>query len=345
MGTFQDFLAVLGQRESSGDYGIVSPAGYLGMYQMSEILLVDIGWLGSDGKYDNNYTNGGMWTSKAQGYGVTNKDTFLSNSAAQDAAVTEALDKNWNTYLKSYRQYAGQTLNGYDLTMSGLVAAAHLVGWSKVKTFLESGGTADATDGNGVKLTTYLKEFANYDLPSNFSDNLGSGNLLKGGSGKDKFDGKAGSDTIKGNGGADTIYGGADGDKLYGEVADKEALSGSAGGDEIYGGQGDDTIFATQSDGDDKYYGGDDTKAGGTSDGTDVLDMTKVTGNVAIEWDASSKGFKITSNAGTDTIVSIDEIKLASGTNVTLIMSVTSALTEATTLKITGDNLTFSLSS
>ena len=60
-------------------------------------------------------------------------------------------------------KYIGCTINGVKITKSGLLAAAHLSGAGNVKSFL-NGGIDDFKDGNGTKLTTYLKEFSNYNF-------------------------------------------------------------------------------------------------------------------------------------------------------------------------------------
>jgi hypothetical protein len=79
----------------------------------------------------------------------------------QDLAFKLYADKNWE-YLGNYTKFVGKKKNGVLITKSGLVAACHLVGHSKVKLFLRKG--IDSKDANGVKLTVYLKMFKGYNI-------------------------------------------------------------------------------------------------------------------------------------------------------------------------------------
>ena len=45
---------------------------------------------------------------------------------------------------------------------SGILAAAHLGGAGNVKKFFRNG--KNFADGNGTKMTSYMKRFANYQL-------------------------------------------------------------------------------------------------------------------------------------------------------------------------------------
>lgn len=160
--TFTDFLGALAQRESSMNPGSInSKTHYMGLFQMGEGALQDVGVYGGDGTQTNDWL--GAWSGK---YGATSKAAFLANPDAQIQAETAYLNKVWNSYLapKGAASYLGQTINGITITQSGLVAAAHLVGQGKVLDWLASNGRIQPADGNGTRLTEYLQRFAGYSL-------------------------------------------------------------------------------------------------------------------------------------------------------------------------------------
>ena len=63
---------------------------------------------------------------------------------------------------KTIKQYHIDTINGIDITDSGILAAAHLAGPGNVKKFFRKG--YEFKDGNGTKMTSYLQRFSNYKL-------------------------------------------------------------------------------------------------------------------------------------------------------------------------------------
>ena len=135
MTTYQDFLTALGFQESSGNYSAVNSLGYIGKYQFGETALIDIGYYVVDGTSKNDWI--GSWTATS---GVSSKSQFLSNfNNVQENAILAYMVKQWN-YLNSVKQYEGQTLNGIKITISGMLAGAHLVGQSGEKNYLNSGG-------------------------------------------------------------------------------------------------------------------------------------------------------------------------------------------------------------
>ena len=160
--TYTDFLAALGKRESS-----LNPAAdnakthYIGLFQMGEAALQDVGVYKGDGTKTNDWLGG--WTGK---FGASSKAAFLADPNAQIQAETAYLNRVWNSYLAPYGagNYVGKTINGILITQSGLVAASHLVGAGKVKTWLSSNGATVPVDGSGTKMTEYLQKFGGYAL-------------------------------------------------------------------------------------------------------------------------------------------------------------------------------------
>jgi hypothetical protein len=64
---------------------------------------------------------------------------------------------------KELKNYVGKTINGVEITESGLLAAAHLGGVGSVKKFLKSNGKRIKTDGYGTSIQNYINKFGGYD--------------------------------------------------------------------------------------------------------------------------------------------------------------------------------------
>jgi hypothetical protein len=138
-----DFLEKLSYRESRNNWKI-SKKGYIGQYQLGKYAFKDIGK--DEIKHDDFQKNPNIYPEIEQ-----NQD------------VIKLLKKN-KTYLKNYYKYIGQTINGIEITESGILAAAHLVGQKSIKNFLDSNGKKDRKDGNGTRCSDYLKYFSGYTL-------------------------------------------------------------------------------------------------------------------------------------------------------------------------------------
>lgn len=150
---FDAYAAAIRQRESSGDYTRVNDGGYTGAYQFGKSALIDAGFMDRSGN----------WTSYAQSLGINSMEDFKNNPEAQDTAFQNLTKKNWD-YLRNYLPYVGKTIGGVPITVSGLLAGAHLVGQGDVKKFLDSNGTIVPVDGNGTPVTEYMKKFGGYDF-------------------------------------------------------------------------------------------------------------------------------------------------------------------------------------
>jgi hypothetical protein len=132
------FLDAIGFRESSNNYKAVNQFGYLGKYQFGRKTLNAIG-------FEN----------------ISNRE-FLANPSIQEEAMLILLKKNKHTLRREIKKYVGKTINGIYITESGILAAAHLGGAGNVKKFFRKG--YEFRDGNGTKMTSYMKRFANYQL-------------------------------------------------------------------------------------------------------------------------------------------------------------------------------------
>lgn len=131
------FLEAIGMRESSNRYDVVNGWGYMGKYQF------------------------GKRTLKSLGYDVS-KEQFLNSPYLQESAMLDLLLHNKKILQKYIDKWEGKTINGREITESGILAAAHLAGPGNVKRFLKKG--KEFRDGNGTKLTSYLTQFSGYKL-------------------------------------------------------------------------------------------------------------------------------------------------------------------------------------
>lgn len=157
-------------RESSGRHAVVEDehGNYLGLYQMGKAALMDAGYFRikdaekSDTNYDQDWQ--GTWTGKL---GVNSRKDFLTNPEVQEIAIRE-YHHMVERYLKSYlkkefnytQEYHGKEIGGILMTKGAILAAGHLVGHTKLAQFIASNGTKDATDGNGVPCSEYLRFFS-----------------------------------------------------------------------------------------------------------------------------------------------------------------------------------------
>ncbi|CAH1666105.1 hypothetical protein [Chelatococcus asaccharovorans] len=205
--TFDDFINKLGLFHSSNRYDAVNSTNHLGRFQFGEAALIDIGMVRNDGKpIDNDFSGG--WTGK---YGINSKEEFLASHEAQDMAIRDFLGKQAH-FLRDFLHYDGQSINGHDISISGLLGAAHLAGAGGVRRFLKSGGDYNPSDANGASLIQSLDRFHGYDAPYTVDPSrnytfVGSNgpDVIRGYDGNDYFVAGAGSDTFDGGDGEDTI--------------------------------------------------------------------------------------------------------------------------------------------
>jgi len=131
------FLDAIGHQESRNRYHIVNRYGYMGRYQF------------------------GKSTLKTLKIKVSRRQ-FLKDTLLQEEAMLKLLLHNKKRLQKHIDKYEGQLVHGILVTESGLLAAAHLGGQGSVKKWFRNGRVKK--DGNGVKITSYMKRFAGYKL-------------------------------------------------------------------------------------------------------------------------------------------------------------------------------------
>ena len=131
------FLDVIGHQESGNRYHIVNRYGYMGKYQF------------------------GKSTLRTLRIKVSKKE-FLKDTLLQEEAMLKLLLHNKKRLQKYINKYEGKVVHGILVTESGLLAAAHLGGQGSVKKWFRNGRIRK--DGNGVKITSYMKRFGGYIL-------------------------------------------------------------------------------------------------------------------------------------------------------------------------------------
>jgi hypothetical protein len=135
--SFIAFKQALAFKESQGRYDIVNQFGYAGKYQFGGAALRSVG--------------------------IKDRREFLSNPALQEKAFEALLAINKHNLQKEIEQYSGMVISGIEITESGILASAHLLGANSVKRFLRNNGKIRITDGYGTTMRSYMKKFAGYD--------------------------------------------------------------------------------------------------------------------------------------------------------------------------------------
>lgn len=135
--SFLAFRQALAFRESQGRYDLVNKFGYIGKYQFGKASMHAVG--------------------------VYNRAEFLKNPILQEEAFKALLAINKHLLKNEIENYSGMTINGIEVTESGILAAAHLLGAYSVKKYLRSKGRVSQRDGFGTNIRTYMKKFGGYD--------------------------------------------------------------------------------------------------------------------------------------------------------------------------------------
>lgn len=214
--TYQDFLNALGFRESSSipdgaqNYDAENPFGFIGKYQFGEAALHDLNYYGTDNSDGNLFKNDwvGNWSGKN---GIYSKQDYLNSGFVQEMII-----RDWQTVLWSrirflaLDKYEGQILNGQSITLSGMLAAAHLIGTGSrssdtagLKGYLLSGATFSPGDKNGTSANDYMNLFEDFQTP--FSVDHSMDEIITGGAGSDILQGFGGNDTLIGNEAIDAV--------------------------------------------------------------------------------------------------------------------------------------------
>ncbi|MND71918.1 Peptidase family M23 [compost metagenome] len=177
------FICAVSRMESSSDLSLPLTApvnirasqnknsrGYIGFFQFGEAALIDLGYY-KHWKDNSDKTEANDWTGSWVGHnGVNSLSDFLKSSAKQVQIIGEWIDLLCKRLRnRSFNEYYGKIINGIEITESGAIAGAHLVGDGGLGSFLGvSGykGNYKEVDGNNVHISKYIEMFNHYDLES-----------------------------------------------------------------------------------------------------------------------------------------------------------------------------------
>jgi hypothetical protein len=151
MKNFEEFRKAIAKRESSNNYKAVNKFNYLGAYQFGWQRLYDLGI----------YIKELAKLPKKENQIIISINEFLNNPKLQDKVFYYHIKQLANIINKRYKNYIGKKINNIEITLSGLVAGAHLLGLGNVSKFLRG---FEVKDGFNTPISSYIKDFANYDL-------------------------------------------------------------------------------------------------------------------------------------------------------------------------------------
>ena len=144
----RQWMNTLAAIESTDNYEAISRSGtYIGRYQLGKPALLGLG-LRINTKHFRR-----------------NPATFPPH--AQDMALLHYTMKNRETLQPLIKIWAGKKINGIPLTEASILGAAH-GGAGRVSQFLRTKGGVDSADGNGTRVSSYLRRFAR-NPPVNFN--------------------------------------------------------------------------------------------------------------------------------------------------------------------------------
>ncbi len=151
-GVYIDFREAVGKRESGNNYQSKNQFGFLGKYQFGKLRLIDLG-----------YSIDGFMLQKYPNSKVISEADFLNNFQLQDVLFYNHVARYCLKFRNAkYYPFMGKKRKGIIVTLSGVVAVAHLLGIGGVDSLLIDNYVK--SDANGTKATDYLSLFANYDL-------------------------------------------------------------------------------------------------------------------------------------------------------------------------------------
>ncbi len=151
---YGDFLYELGTMESGNDYSVES-GQYLGYWQMGDAALIEAGFIDASGG----------WTEFAGSFGISDKESFLASEEGQDYAVL-AYHKKIYYYAcnMGVDNYIGTDVGGVEMTFSGMIAGAHVLGIGALKSLIVNGTSGNS--GNDSIALKYMNVCGGYDIES-----------------------------------------------------------------------------------------------------------------------------------------------------------------------------------
>ncbi|MGB6294921.1 MAG: hypothetical protein WBF90_01900 [Rivularia sp. (in: cyanobacteria)] len=171
-GGVKAFLQALGQRETgglgcpNGQYSCVNQLGFKGKYQFGQPLLTDlVNNRCITRQQANNILNLPRVQEKAMGCAlklyqkyltaeVPNVKSYIGKTRSYN--ITTNFDSNVDGRKDTRKRWQGR----YRITLSGLLAGAHIGGAGNVAKYLKTGKIW--VDGNGTPIVDYIDQFSGY---------------------------------------------------------------------------------------------------------------------------------------------------------------------------------------
>lgn len=152
-----NYADLVSRREGGGRIDATTRLGSAsGKYQFTYGTLKDLGFIESG---PNNVPPGAgewagvRWTGKG---GVYSRQQFLNNETAQDLALGEFTQSNWNR-IQSHVP-VGTTVNGVQMTQGGALFAAHMLGNGGFNQWASCGFQASCLDADQASANNMTKE-------------------------------------------------------------------------------------------------------------------------------------------------------------------------------------------
>jgi len=142
-----EYLENVRGHESTGNYGATTNLGTAtGGYQFTAGTLKDMGLIDYDKRpeFGAGEWEGVTWNDNP--WGVSSREEFLSNAAAQDAMMAQYTTRNWNGLDSTTKGLLGQNVNGMVVDEAGLLAGAHFLGAGGMNQFASCGFQAQCID-------------------------------------------------------------------------------------------------------------------------------------------------------------------------------------------------------
>lgn len=151
---FREFAYLLGQRESNNDYEAKNSFGYIGAYQFGMARLCDLGL--------TERIKEGMSNDCFKWKEGMSEEMFLNSPEVQDQLFFRHCTDLAGTINKEFGNEIGKQKYGVLITLSGLIAGAHLLGLGGVRNFINKGEVGK--DGYNTSIKDYIQSFAGFNL-------------------------------------------------------------------------------------------------------------------------------------------------------------------------------------
>lgn len=153
---FPEFRDAIKERESNNNYQAKNSLGYLGAYQFGMARLCDLG-LTERLEGHSGYGNDDFKWKEGK-----SEELFLQSENVQDLIFFRHVTELAGRLNKQFNNYIGKEVFGVKITLSGLIAGAHLGGVGAVNDFIQTGKSAKDDYGTSVK--SYIEDFQGYNL-------------------------------------------------------------------------------------------------------------------------------------------------------------------------------------